>query len=87
MDPVPIPPHQIGAVGGWWRRPCLQPRGGLGGGFGLALECLLENGTVLGLGGTLGQRRSPLQGLDETIVQATNDELTHATLQPAITPR
>ena len=84
MDPVPIPPHQIGAVGGWWRRPCLQPRGGLGESFGLASECLLENGAVLGLGGT---RRPPLERLDAKIVEATNDGLTHETVQVAIARR
>jgi len=35
---------------------------------------------MLGLGSTPSARRPPLEGLIETIVQATNHELAHGTL-------
>ncbi len=34
---------------------------------------------MLGLGGTPDPRRPPLQGLDETIIEASDDKLTHNT--------
>jgi len=84
MIPVPIPPDQIGAVGCLWQRSCPQPCGGLREGLRLAPECLLKYGPVLSLGGTPSPRRPPLEGLDEAIVQATNDELAHGIIRCAI---
>jgi hypothetical protein len=84
MISVPILTDQIGAVGRLWRRPRPHPRSGLRESLGLASECLLQNGPVLGLGGMPSPRRPLLEGLDEAIVQATNDELPHRILRLAI---
>jgi len=78
--PVPIPPNQNGAVGRLWRRPCPQPGGGLGEGFRLGPECLLQDGAVLGLGGPPGTGGPALEGLDEAIIEAPDDKLTHVAL-------
>jgi hypothetical protein len=78
--PVAILPDQIGAVSQLRRRPRPQPGGGFGEGFGLGSQYLLQDSPLFGLSGTPGPRGSLLEGLDEAIIEAPDEKLTHGTL-------
>jgi len=84
VTPVPILPDQIGAVSSLRRCSCAEPSGNLGEAFRFGPQCLRKNGPVLGLGGPPGPSSPLLQGLDETVIQAPDDKLTHNTLRDAI---
>jgi hypothetical protein len=84
MIPVPILSKQIGTVGHLRLGPCPKPSGGLGEGFGLWTERLFENDTVFGLGRTPKPSGSLFQGLDETVIKAPDDKLTHWALRSDI---
>jgi hypothetical protein len=79
MISVAIAPEQIGAVGGLRRRPGAQPGGGLGKRFRLGAQRLLEDGAVFGLSGVPRANGPLLEGMDQTIVEPSNDKLAHVT--------
>jgi hypothetical protein len=80
MVPVPVPPDQVAAVGRLCGRSGSQAGGGLGESFCLGLKGLLQDGAVLGLGRPPGPRGSALEGLDEAIIQTSDDKLAHGIL-------
>ena len=78
MVPVPVPPDQVAAVGRLCGRSGSQAGGGLGESFCLGLKGLLQDGAVLGL--ARPPARAALEGLDEAIIQTTDDKLAQGIL-------